>query len=624
MTDLPTAHRRRRAGAAAAAALLSLALVFVSAAPVAANSGTTPSFVGSIGGPSHAQIYPGGAEVAPNGDIVVADLGNNQVVRMTTGGSEVWRVGAFGTGTGQFQHPRDIGIDSSGDVWVADAENKRVVELGPAGAWLGSFTGPTGDKMGVVLGVTVSGDRVYVTDSGKNKVRILDLNGTQTGQIVSSGSCAISQPRDAAADAAGNVFVANYGPNTILKFSAAGSCLTSWGGTGSTNGKLRKPYGVAVATDPIVGAQAVYVADANNNRVQEFTLSGSFLTKVGTYGAPDVPGTLYMLRRVAVAADGSLWASDTWGYLVEHYQRTSSGYTWVGSIGQVLPAPTSTAVFQEPRQVGVDASGTIYAVDTVHHRFAEFDQAGNLQRTCGTRAFTLGNFNWPRGLAVDPATGQLWVLDTKQYRVQIIRPDCSGVALFGTSGKGTSPGQFNWPYQIAIRGDGIAFIADTNNNRVVSYDVASRTQLGAFGVRGSGVGNMNQPSGIAISPVTGHVFVADANNNRVIELSSAAGKTFTWVTSFKGFNRPRGVAVDSLGRVYVADSGNNRVVILDATGAVLGTLDTPTMNDPEAVAVDPTNGRIYVSDTLDDEILVYDWTNGADGAAISTSVGSRP
>lgn len=59
-------------------------------------------------------------EIAPNGNVVVADTGNDQVAEYTSTGAKVWRIGSPGTaakaGNVQFQQPRDVGVNSSGNV----------------------------------------------------------------------------------------------------------------------------------------------------------------------------------------------------------------------------------------------------------------------------------------------------------------------------------------------------------------------------------------------------------------------------------------------------------------------------------------------------------------------------
>ena len=173
--------------------------------------------------------------------------------------------------------------------------------------------------------------------------------------------------RDAAADAAGNVYVANYETDNILEFAWSGSawqCVTTWGskgkvkvGTGSGvcsgngNGTFENPYGVAVGTDPYINAgspgEAIYVADSNDDCIQEFTPSGGFVAEMGSPGTYTQGGTFTQLRRVAVDADGNVWGADLWGYRVEEFMRTASGYTYNATIPnpvvrRVTPTPLCT------------------------------------------------------------------------------------------------------------------------------------------------------------------------------------------------------------------------------------------------------------------------------------------
>ncbi|HMC81053.1 MAG TPA: NHL repeat-containing protein, partial [Acidimicrobiia bacterium] len=403
--DRGGARRKRRAFGLAVSVFASLVWM---PAGGALDSGTPPVYQATLGGPLHAEMYPSGMEIAPDGSVVVADTGNNQVAKYTAQGTPVWRIGRHGSATGQFDNPRDAGVDSAGNIYIADSRNSRIVKLSSAGAWLGTFSGPAGDLISFPLGVSVSGGKVYVADTGKNKIRVFDTSGTQALAITAStGTCAFSAPRDADADAAGNIYVANYKVNNVVKFTATGSCTTAWGTTGTGDGQFRALYGVRLATDPVLGAQAVYVADANNNRIQEFRTDGTFVTGIGSAGPATTPGTFFQLRRVAVAADGSgdVWGADLWGWRVERFHRTSTGYTYAQTIGAVIPPTTDTVVFQEPRGIAFDAAGVVTVADTVHHRIVRMNPDGTIINTCGVRGSATGQFNWPRGVAVDQATG---------------------------------------------------------------------------------------------------------------------------------------------------------------------------------------------------------------------------
>lgn len=604
--------------------LIAVALVASTGPARAGSSGTTPTFVRNIGGPLHADVYPSGVEVAPDGTLVVADTGNDVIRKYSAvDGHQIWHVGTQGSGVDQFSEPRDVGIDASGNIYVADAMNRRIVVLGPDGSWITTFTGPPGDLMGTPMGATVSGSKLYVADAGVNVIRVFDLAGNQTLKVVPVAGCVLTGIRDADADAAGNIYGASYAANKIVKFSPNGAtCMKVWGTKGSLPGQFKSPYGVRIAFDPVANVQQVYVADSNNQRVQVFTLLGKLVPggSIGVPGEPDQPGTHTQLRRVAVAADGDLWTADLWGWRLQRFDRTSTGWVLPSppeTIGTPLPAPTDTHVFHEVRGLSV-SDGVIAAADVVHHRAVLMSTTtGALLGSCGQRGSTLGSFNWPRGVAWDELTGQLWVADTKQYRIQVIDPStCEGIDKMGTKGSGFD--QFNWVYALAIRqSDRLAVVADGKNGRIKVYDVATRMPLAVYGTKGGGVGRFRDPQGISVDPVTGHVYVADTGNNRIVELSVSSSGAVSWVRVYTGgFLGPQGVAADTNGRIYVADSGNDRVAVVSKqTGLVTGTFDGPDgMDSPGAVTVDAA-GDVYISDTYNDRIEKFTW--GSSNPSIS-------
>jgi len=600
--------------------------------PVAASA-AAPELVRTLGGPNHAEMYPSGLEVAPDGTLVVADTGNNQVAKYSTNGTQLWRVGSYGTGNGQFWNPRDIAITNDGTIYVDDTRNNRVVMLRPSdGAWLGTFGGPTGNKISFALGISAAGtgasERIYVADSGKNKVRVFDpqpptSEGTitrDTDQVaeykLTSGACTFQDVRDADADADGNIYIANYKAHNVVKLAPNGTCIESWATGTQTN---NTPYGITVADDPVAANERVYVALGNEDRIEVWSKNGdNLLTSFGGDGPYTTPGTFAELRRVAVAADGDVWGADLWGWRLERWDRTAAGWTYAQSIGAPLPTDTATRVFQEPRGIAFENDGTVNVIDTVHHRMVRMNPAtGQIVSICGKRGSNVGQYNWPRGQAVDPATGQIWVANTKQYNIHIINPaTCGGAgngAKFGTFG--AQAGQFNWPHDVAIRGsDRIAFIADTNNHRIVAYNVATRAYISAFGTMGSGTGQFKFPTAVDINPANGRLLVADSQNNRIVELSDNGGSGMQVTRTFTGgFNRPMGVAADAAGNIYVADTLNDRVVILSPTGVVLESFAGPGgLNDPEAISIAP-NGEIYVADTFNDRIRVFAAYGGGGG-----------
>src|SRR5438067_1531483 len=90
---------------------------------------------------------------------------------------------------------------------------------------------------------------------------------------------------------------------------------------------------------------------------------------------------------------------------------------------------------------------------------------------------------------------------------------------FGSAGPGN--GQFNHPAAVAVGADGTIVVADTENNRIETFDAAGKFRA-AFGGAGSGNDQLSRPSGVAVR-ADGSILVADASNNRV-QLFDASGK----------------------------------------------------------------------------------------------------
>ena len=107
------------------------------------------------------------------GDVLVADTGNDRVVRLDPSGNTIAEWGATGSGDGRFHSPRGIGVDAAGDVFVLDGENNRVQAFDEQGHFLFRFgnrgIGPGQLSQPAALAVGCEGD-VYVADTNNNRI----------------------------------------------------------------------------------------------------------------------------------------------------------------------------------------------------------------------------------------------------------------------------------------------------------------------------------------------------------------------------------------------------------------------------------------------------------------------
>jgi sugar lactone lactonase YvrE len=129
---------------------------------------------------------------------------------------------------------------------------------------------------------------------------------------------------------------------------------------------------------------------------------------------------------------------------------------------------------------------------------------------------------------------------------------------------------------------------------------------------GSGHGQFQSLSGVAVDTVNSHFYASDSGNQRVQQFSLTGTFQNAWGTSGSGnlqFNNPQDLAVDSTGNIYVVDTGNNRVQVLSSLGAFVASFGTPgsgngQFNAPSGIALD-SQGNIYVVDSGNNRIQKF-------------------
>lgn len=173
-----------------------------------------------------------------------------------------------------------------------------------------------------------------------------------------------------------------------------------------------------------------------------------------------------------------------------------------------------------------------------------------------------GQFNEPRGLAVD-RDGDLYVVDSKNNRVQKLGPDGKPLQSWGKEGQ--DAGNFKDPCGITLGPDGSVYVADTWNHRIQKFDSNGRFLL-EWKEQTSGFWG---PRGIAVAPDGSAIYVTDTGNKRVVGFDPTGKQLSSWGKegSKSGeFIEPVGIVVDQSGNVIVADTGNHRVQIFDKDG----------------------------------------------------------
>jgi tripartite motif-containing protein 71 len=328
-----------------------------------------PAFAAQFGtaGSEAGQLKePRGTAIASNGNVYVLDSGNSRIDEFSPTGTfqetfgwgvsdgkaefEVCKAsckaGIAGSGNGQLKAPYALAVDSKGDLWVADTGNDRVQEFnskneyvsqfGKEGTAEGQFKEPKG------IAVTASGE-LFVSDAANDRIEKFNEKGefqaafgwgVSNGEakaetctsgckagIAGSGAGQLSTPRGLTATATGKLWVADEGNNRIEEFSESGGYITTAGSTGSGSGQFKEPN--AITSEASTGN--LWVSDSGNDRLQQLTSSGAYISSVGVKGTGN--GQFEEPGGASIASAGSIFVADVGNNRIERWVPTITGNT---------------------------------------------------------------------------------------------------------------------------------------------------------------------------------------------------------------------------------------------------------------------------------------------------------
>ena len=209
--------------------------------------------------------------------------------------------------------------------------------------------------------------------------------------------------------------------------------------------------------------------------------------------------------------------------------------------------------FSVPCGVALDSDGCIYVSDTGNERIQKFTFDGQYINSV-TDKNLIGS---PRGLKIN--NNKLYVCDVENNRILIFDRELNYITHIG-GGKGSGPGQFSRPYDIAWDSSSL-YVADEDNGRIQVFDEDGR-YVREFGQRGSGHGELLSPCYIDVARDL--VYVSEFGNNRVSVFDTSGRFVCTVGREGSGpgeLRLPCGISVSEDHFVCVCDFGNHRVQI---------------------------------------------------------------
>jgi len=544
--------------------------------------------------------------------------------------------------------PGAVAVDATGNLYIADSFSCRIrvvnmqassitvlgvtIASGNIGTVAGSSTygmsGDTGPATSAQLnqpnGVAVdSSGNLYIADTGNSRVRKVNTTGTITtiagdgtqgciGDGAAATGAELNSPVGVAADAAGNIYIADdLGCNirvvntqassiTVLGVTVAPMAIASVAGDNvqgynsdgipATSAELNLPRGVALDS-----SGNLYIADTGNARIREVNTSGTINTVAGDgtagYSGDSGPATSAEISApFGVALDGSrdLYIADennSQGISDYRIRMVTSGGTIStvagnGNADYSGDGQTATgAQLSFPSDVTVDAAGNLYIADSFN----------NVVRAVNTQSTTITLL----GVTIPPGDIATVAGNESLHNCSITTNQCFG----GDGGPATSA-ELNLPEGVALDGAGNLYIADSGNARVREVNlsgtistVAGSNLIGDQDGPATGAA-LNFPVAVAVDGAS-TVYIADYYGNVVREVNT---EPFA-IETYGGASIPPGYIATVAGNGTGGYNG-------DGISALSAELDGPT-----GIAIDP-NGNLYIADNTNARLRELEAVSG--------------
>lgn len=262
------------------------------------------------------------------------------------------------------KQPTDTAVADNGDIYVLNGAHAQVEVFTAQGKAKKRFAHEGGGdgELRLPMGLSVSGQRVYIADTGNARIAVFDLAGKFVRNILLAGKNS-KQGRVAPVSLMlmeKNIIWSDRKNHQLCTTNIAdGKTLYCRGEKGEADGQFRYPYQLAADAHDYI-----FAVDVLNARVQLFSPKGRHVMNVGRFGV-QVKGGMFRPNGLALNAQGYLLVSDA-------YLGTISVFKDGRDLGTLRAADSSILRFESPTSLTLHKN-RLYVTDTANSRVAIFE-----------------------------------------------------------------------------------------------------------------------------------------------------------------------------------------------------------------------------------------------------------
>jgi uncharacterized protein (TIGR03437 family) len=460
------------------------------------------SFSGDGGAAATAALFlPTDVATDSGGNLYIADYGNSRIRQVAQGKIQTV-VGSGETSvifnlapatTIRLNGPTGLALDSSGDIFIAEGGIGTGSGLGVGDYKIWKING-----VGIVSTAAGNGIENYSGDGGAATV------------------AQINTPSNMVLDGVGNLYIADSANNRVRRISPAGIIVTVAGsgvagysgdGGPATGAMLNSPEGLAADADG-----NVYIADTKNNRIRKLLPSGTIISIAGNGnaaffgdGGPANSASIHAPEALYSAGGGHIYIADTGNQRIRELLPDGTIITVAGNGVQGVAGDGGAATSAQlslPAGVTLDAAGNIYIADEGNNRVRLVSTGGTISTFAGAATFALGDggpatgaqLSAPASVAVD-AAGKVYIADSGHNRIRVVSSGIintlagTGVCCYSGDGGPAAAAQLNSPWGLVVDSSGRVFVADSGNNAIRLIQTAPTGGLPTIAAIANGASN---------------------------------------------------------------------------------------------------------------------------------------